>query len=75
MTALRTGKADIVGAESIDRFSRDLEHIASFHKHCIFNQVRIHTVSEGDISELHVGVKGLRFVPTSLTLMLRVWTI
>jgi site-specific DNA recombinase len=45
-------------AESLDRFSRDLEHIASFHKQCIFNQVRIYTLGEGDISELHIGLKG-----------------
>ena len=58
LSALRAGSIDIVLAESLDRFSRDLEHIASFHKQCVFHQVRIHTLSEGDISELHIGLKG-----------------
>ena len=58
LTAIRIGKVQVVLAESLDRFSRDLEHIASFHKQCVFHQVRIHTVSEGDISELHIGLKG-----------------
>jgi site-specific DNA recombinase len=58
LTALRSGKIDIVLAESLDRFSRDLEHIASFHKQCVFHQVRIYTLSEGEVSELHIGLKG-----------------
>jgi DNA invertase Pin-like site-specific DNA recombinase len=58
LTALRSGGVDIVVAESLDRVSRDLEHIASFHKQCVFHQVRIYTPAEGDISELHIGLKG-----------------
>ena len=50
MAALRVGGIDVVLAESLDRFSRDLEHIAAFYKLCVFHQVRIHTVAEGDIS-------------------------
>ena len=45
-------------AESLDQFSRDLEHVASFQKQCVFNHVRIHTVAEGSVSELHIGLKG-----------------
>ncbi len=59
LTAVRSGNVDIVLAESLDRFSRDLEHIASFYKQCVFNNVVIHTLSEGIVSELHVGFKGL----------------
>ena len=58
MAALRGGGIDIVLAESLDRFSRDMEHIAAFYKQCMFHHVRIHTVGEGDISELHIGLKG-----------------
>ena len=58
MATLRGGGIDVVLAESLDRFSRDLEHIAGFYKQCMFHQVRIHTVAEGDITELHVGLKG-----------------
>jgi DNA invertase Pin-like site-specific DNA recombinase len=56
--AIKAGAFDLVLAESLDRFSRDLEHIAAFHKLCRFQQVRIHTVAEGEVSELHVGLKG-----------------
>jgi DNA invertase Pin-like site-specific DNA recombinase len=59
LAALRTGAFDIVVAESLDRFSRDLEHIAAFFKQTAFQNVRIHTLAEGEISELHVGLKGV----------------
>lgn len=58
LQALRTGRFEIILSESLDRFSRDLEETASFYKHCIFNNVRIVTLSEGDISQLHIGLKG-----------------
>jgi site-specific DNA recombinase len=58
LAAVRNGEIDIVLAESLDRFSRDLEHIASFHKQCVFHQVCIHTLCEGQVSELHIGLKG-----------------
>jgi DNA invertase Pin-like site-specific DNA recombinase len=49
---------DIVVAESLDRFSRDQEHIAAFYKHMTFTGVSIVTLAEGTITELHVGLKG-----------------
>jgi DNA invertase Pin-like site-specific DNA recombinase len=55
---LKTGRIDVVMAESLDRFSRDLEHIAGFYKHCCFNRVRIVTLADGDISDIHIGLKG-----------------
>ena len=36
---LRSQHVDLVMAESLDRFSRDLEHIAAFYKQCCFNRV------------------------------------
>jgi site-specific DNA recombinase len=59
LAALQAGRADIIVAESLDRFSRDLEHIASFFKRSVFQNIRIHTLAEGEISELHVGLKGV----------------
>lgn len=56
--AIRGGKVDIVLAESLDRFSRDLEHVAAFHKQATFHRVKVVTLAEGEISELHVGLKG-----------------
>ena len=58
LAALRTGGIGLVLAESLDRFSRDQEHIAAFYKQASFADVRIVTLAEGDISELHVGLKG-----------------
>ncbi|MCW8088240.1 recombinase family protein [Sabulicella glaciei] len=55
---MRSGQADIVLAESLDRLSRDQEHVAAFHKQARFAGVRIVTLAEGEASELHVGLKG-----------------
>jgi DNA invertase Pin-like site-specific DNA recombinase len=54
----RNGEFDIVLAEALDRISRDQEHVASFFKLMSFAGIRIVTLAEGDISELHVGLKG-----------------
>ena len=54
----RAASFDIVVAESIDRLSRDQEHIAAFHKAMSFAGVAVVTISEGDINELHIGLKG-----------------
>lgn len=55
---LGAGEVDIVLAESLDRFSRDQEHVAAFYKRTRFHRVRVVTLAEGDITELHVGFKG-----------------
>src|SRR5262249_4003985 len=52
------GEFDIVLAEALDRISRDQEHVASFFKLMSFAGIRIVTLAEGEISELHVGLKG-----------------
>ena len=49
---------DIVLAEALDRISRDQEEIAGVYKRLTFAGVRMVTLSEGDISELHIGLKG-----------------
>lgn len=58
MDHLRQGGVDIALAESLDRFSRDQEHIAAFYKLAGFAGARIVTLAEGEISELHIGLKG-----------------
>lgn len=55
---LRNTGADVVLAESLDRFSRDLEHIAAFYKQVSFARARIVTLAEGEVSDLHIGFKG-----------------
>jgi DNA invertase Pin-like site-specific DNA recombinase len=47
-----------VVAESLDRLSRDLADVATLFKHLSFLGVRLWTVAEGQINDLHVGFKG-----------------
>ncbi len=51
-------KFDIVIAEALDRVSRDQADVATLYKHLQFAGIRIVTLAEGEISELHVGLKG-----------------
>jgi DNA invertase Pin-like site-specific DNA recombinase len=51
-------KFDLVYAEALDRISRDQEDVAGVYKRLRFADVRIITLAEGEISELHVGLKG-----------------
>ena len=68
-TALRRGYQDlldgvvrrsfhIIVAEALDRPSRDQEDLAALYKRCTFAGIRIFTLAEGWINELHVGLKG-----------------
>lgn len=49
---------DVVLAESLDRFSRDQEDTAGLFKRLTFAGIRIVTLTEGDITHLHIGFKG-----------------
>lgn len=52
------GRFQIVLAEAMDRLSRDQEDIAGFYKRMIYADVKIITLSEGEVTHLHVGLKG-----------------
>ena len=52
------GRFTVVLAEAMDRLSRDQEDIAGLFKRMSFAGVRIVTLSEGDVTHLHVGLKG-----------------
>ena len=54
----RGGAFDVVIAEALDRLSRDQEDTAALFKHLAFASVKLVTLAEGEISELHVGLKG-----------------
>lgn len=54
----RKGKFDIVLTESLDRLSRDLEHTSAFFKQLSFSGIRLVTLADGDVTDLHVGLKG-----------------
>ena len=49
---------DIVISEGLDRLSRNQSDIASIYQKLQFRDVTIETVTEGAISEMHVGLKG-----------------
>ena len=53
---IRGGRFHVVIAEGLDRLSRDQEHTASLFKQLAFAGVRLVTVAEGEIGELHVGL-------------------
>lgn len=44
--------------ETLNRFSRDQEDTAGLFKRLTFAGVNIVTLAEGDITHLHVGLKG-----------------
>ena len=52
------GAFDIVLTEALDRLSRDQEGTAHIYKRLSFHGVGLETLSEGRISELHVGLSG-----------------
>jgi DNA invertase Pin-like site-specific DNA recombinase len=54
----RADRFDVVVAEALDRLSRDQEDIAGLYKRLSFAGVRILTLAEGEIADLHVGLKG-----------------
>ena len=54
----RSGAFDVIIAEALDRLSRDQEDVAALFKALRFADVALHTMAEGEITELHVGLKG-----------------
>ena len=52
------GSVDVVISEALDRLSRDQEDIARIYKRLRFAQVTLMTLAEGEINELHIGLKG-----------------
>ncbi len=58
LDAAKRGNFDVLIAEALDRISRDQEDIAAIYKRLSHADVRIITLSEGEINELHIGLKG-----------------
>lgn len=52
------GRFDLILAEAMDRLSRDQEDIAGLFKRMSYSDVKMFTLSEGEVSHLHVGLKG-----------------
>jgi site-specific DNA recombinase len=54
----RDAQFDVIVSEALDRLSRDQEDIAALYKRLRFAGIKLITVSEGEIGELHIGLKG-----------------
>ena len=54
----RCGAFDTLIAEALDRLSRDQEDIAGLYKRLSFAGIKLITLAEGEVNELHVGLKG-----------------
>ncbi len=52
------GRFHLVLSEAMDRLSRDQEDIAGLFKRMAYADVKIVTLSEGEVTALHVGLKG-----------------
>ncbi|WP_294212135.1 recombinase family protein [uncultured Sphingomonas sp.] len=52
------GSFDIVLSEALDRIARNQADIATIYQRLEFANVAIETLSEGKVSELHIGLKG-----------------
>ena len=51
-------KFDTIVTESLDRLSRSQADIAALYEKLTFNGIRIETLADGAVSEIHVGLKG-----------------
>ncbi len=51
-------KFDVVISEALDRLSRDQADIANLFKQLQFHGIKLITLAEGEVDELHVGLKG-----------------
>ena len=58
MRAAEKRRFDVLVAEGLDRISRSLKDIATIYERLAHYGVSIHTVHEGLVSPLHVGLKG-----------------
>ncbi len=54
----RDGHYSAVCAESLDRITRSQRDMADFYEQLVYSQVKLVTLEEGIITELHVGLKG-----------------
>ena len=54
----RAKRFDAIIAEALDRLTRDQADVANLYKQLTFRGIKIVTLAEGEITELHVGLKG-----------------
>ena len=54
----KAGRFDVIVTESLDRLSRSQADIAGLYERLSFLGVRIETLADGHVTEIHVGLKG-----------------
>ncbi len=54
----QSGAFDIVLAEALDRLSRDQADIAILHRQLTYQGIKIITLADGEINEMHIGLRG-----------------
>lgn len=52
------GEFNRIISEDLSRISRDQGDLAHFYKKLLFLNINLETIAEGDVSELHIGLKG-----------------
>lgn len=58
LTDAAAGRVQVLVTESLDRLSRSQADIAALYERLSFLGVRIETLADGHVSEIHVGLKG-----------------
>jgi len=58
MTDAAAGRVQVLITESLDRLSRNQADIAALYQRLDFLGVRIETLADGVVNEMHVGLKG-----------------
>ena len=58
LQAAMNGEFDILLTEALDRLSRNLHDVSGLFQQLEFSGVQIFTLSEGEISTMHIGLKG-----------------
>ena len=59
MDAAERGEFDVVWAEALDRLSRDQADTIHIYKRLTFHEIELFTCEEGEITSMHVGLKGI----------------
>ena len=58
MVAVRAGQVDMILAESLDRLSRNMRDTAGLYEELVFLGIKLVTLSEGEVGEIDVGLRG-----------------
>ncbi|CUH36607.1 hypothetical protein JSE7799_01221 [Jannaschia seosinensis] len=58
LQAVKSELVDVVLAEGLDRLNRSQELSANLFSICDYAEVELHTIAEGRVDEMHIGMKG-----------------